>query len=82
MRLKLMCSAQAIGAALYTVWHPSLRRCSAVCGAATGPGLPRWQEVRRLRQRRCIVVCGAQLSGATLKGQQSEFFLKAGQFVN
>ena len=59
MRLKSMCSAQAIGAALYTVWRLSLRRCSAVCGAATGPELPRWQEVRRLRQRRCIVVCGA-----------------------
>ena len=27
------------------VWRLGLRRCSAVCGAATGPGLPRWQEV-------------------------------------
>ena len=59
MRLKSMCSAQAIGAALYTVWRPCLRRCTAVCGAANWPGLPRWLDVRRLREGRCIVVCGA-----------------------
>ena len=56
------------------VWRLRLRRCSAICGAATGPGLPRWQEVRRLREGRCTVGCGAQLSGATPKGQQSEIF--------
>ena len=59
MRLKSMCSAQAIGAAHYIVWRLSLGRYTAVCGAATQPGLPRWQEVRRLRQRLCTVVCGA-----------------------
>ena len=38
------------------------------------PRARRWQDVRRLREGRCTVGCGARLSGATPKGQQSEIF--------
>ena len=63
-----------VGFEIHGVWRLDLRRCTGACGAATGPGLPRWQDVRRLREGRCTVGCGAQLSGATPKGQQSEIF--------